>query len=135
MSQELIELVRSGHEGFNRGDLSQMRMNLADDVEWGTTGTWPGLDGTYRGPDALEEWMQTLHSEWSAFQVSLDEVIEDAGDAVVLAERLSGRGRESGIDVSMQVFTVYWAEDGKIVRRLSYRSRDEALAALGSSDA
>jgi hypothetical protein len=49
---------------------------------------------------------------------------------MVVTERLSGRGRESGIEVEMQVFSVYWSEGGKMVRRRSYRTRDEALAGL-----
>ena len=130
MSDELIEKILIGHEGFNRGDLSEANRNLSKDVEWGTTGTWPGLDETYHGPDALNDWMEVLHSEWETFRVSLDEVVEDAGDVVVLVERLSGRGRESGIEVEMQVFTVYWSEEGEIVRRRSFRTREEALAAL-----
>ena len=130
MSQELIEQVLLGHEGFNRGDLSQAKANVTDDVEWGTTGTWPGLEDVYRGPEALDEWMQILHAEWETFEVSLDEVIRDDGEVVVLAERLSGRGKESGVEVEMQVFSVYWSEEGKIVRRRSFRTREEALAAL-----
>jgi ketosteroid isomerase-like protein len=77
--------------------------------------------------------MKILHSEWETFRVSLDEVVEDAGDAVVLTERLSGRGRESGIEVEMQVFSVYWSEGGKIAARRSFRTREEAVAALRSS--
>jgi ketosteroid isomerase-like protein len=130
MSQELIEKIKVGHAGFNRGDMSEAKANLADDVEWSTTGTWPGLDGTYRGPDAMDEWMRILQAEWESFRVSLDEVVRDNGDAVVITERLSGRGRESGVEVEMQVFTVYWSEGGKIVKRRSFRSREEALAAL-----
>jgi len=130
MSQELIEQVLLGHEGFNRGDLSQAKANVTDDVEWGTTGTWPGLEDVYRGPEALDEWMQILHAEWETFEVSLDEVIRDDGEVVVLAERLSGRGKESGVEVEMQVFSVYWSEEGKILRRRSFRTREEALAAL-----
>jgi ketosteroid isomerase-like protein len=135
MSQQVVELVLIGHDGFNRGDLSEAKARVSDDVEWGTTGSWPGLDEVYHGPEALDEWMETLHSEWERFQVSLDEVVEDASDAVVLTERLSGRGRESGIEVEMQVFSVYWAEGGRIVRRLSFRTRDEAIDALRSSGA
>jgi|SRR5215216_7460185 len=130
MSRELLDLIQVGHEGFNRGDLSVAKANVADDVEWGTTGTWPGLESTYRGPDALDQWMETLQSEWETFTVSLEEVIKDAGDVVVITERLSGRGRESGIEVEMQVFSVYRSEGDKIAKRRSYRSREEALAAL-----
>jgi uncharacterized protein YhfF len=46
MSQQLLEMILLGHEGFNSGDLSRPKLNLADDVEWGTTGTWPGIDPT-----------------------------------------------------------------------------------------
>ncbi len=123
-------MIRIGHEGFSRGDLTEAKGNLSENVEWGTTGVWPGLEGTYRGKEALDEWMETLHSEWEKFEVSLDEVIRDDGDVMVVAERLSGRGRESGVEVEMQVFSVYWAEEGKVVRRQGVSSREEALAAL-----
>jgi ketosteroid isomerase-like protein len=130
MSKDLLDKIKIGHEGFNLGDLSEAKKNIADDVEWSTTGIWPGLDGTYRGPEAMDDWMRILQAEWSSFQVSLDEVIQDAGNAIVVAERLSGRGRESGIEVEMQVFSVYWSEGGKIVKRRSFRTREEALAEL-----
>ena len=74
--------------------------------------------------------MKTLHSEWERFGVSLDEVIRDDGDVMAVAERLTGRGRESGVVVEMQVFSVYWGEEGKIVKRQGFNSREEALAAL-----
>ena len=130
MSQELLQKIEVGYRGFNGGDLSEAKSNLASDVEWSTTGTWPGLDRTYHGPDALDEWMDTLRAEWESFRVSLDEVIADNGDTMVVAERLSGRGKESGIDVEMQVFSVYRSEAGKIAKRASFRTREEALAAV-----
>jgi ketosteroid isomerase-like protein len=129
MSRELLEKVQLGHKAFNRGDLAEARSNLTEDVEWSTTGTWPGLEGTYRGPDALDQWMETLRSEWETFTVSLDEVISDAGDVVVVVERLSGRGRESGIEVEMSLFSVYWSREGKIAKRRSFRTPEEALDA------
>ena len=74
--------------------------------------------------------METLKSEWETFRVSLEEVIRDTGDVLVVAERLSGRGRGSGIEVEMQVFSVYWGHAGKVVTRRSFRTREDALAAL-----
>jgi ketosteroid isomerase-like protein len=129
MSDDLLQKIQVGHEAFNHGDLSEAKANLVEDVEWGTTGTWPGLEGTYRGPDALDDWMRTLRSEWATFTVSLAEVIQDDGDVMVVGELLSGRGRESGIEVEMKVFSAYWAEGGKIARRQSFRTQEDALAA------
>jgi ketosteroid isomerase-like protein len=131
MSEDLLRKIQVGHEGFNHGDLSEAKANLSDDVEWSTTGTWPGLEGTYRSPDALDEWMRTLQSEWETFTVSLAEVIRDDGDVMVVSERLAGRGRESGIEVEMLVFSAYWSEGGRIVKRRSYRTPEDALAAAG----
>jgi hypothetical protein len=37
--------------------------------------------------------------------------------------------------VEMQVFSVYWSNGGRIVRRLSFGTRDEAIDALRSSGA
>ena len=129
MSQEHLETIRLGHQAFSRGDLSEAKSNLTDDVEWGTTGAWPGLEGVYRGPDALDDWMETLRSEWESFEVSLGEVLREAGNVLVVAEKLAGRGRESGIEVEMQVFTVYWFEQGKVARRRSFTAPERALEA------
>jgi ketosteroid isomerase-like protein len=131
MSDELLRQIKAGHEGFNRGDLSEAKTNLAEDVEWTTTGTWPGLDGTYRGVGAVDEWMETIKAEWETFGVSLADVIRDEGEFVVVTELLSGRGRESGIEVEMRVFSVYWSEAGKIVRRHGFATPEEVLAAAG----
>ena len=130
MSQDLIEKIKIGHEGFSRGDLTEAKENISDDVEWSTTGDWPGLEGTYRGKEAVDACLETLPSEWEIFGFSLVEVTRDDGDVMVVAARLSGCGRESGVEVEMQVFSVYWAEEGKIVRRKGFSTLDEALAAL-----
>ena len=126
-----VETIREGHEGFTRGDLSWAKTNVAEDVEWGTTGDFPGLEGVYRGPDALEDWMQTVRAEWDEFRVAMDQVLREEDDAIAIAERLWGRGRQSGAEAEMLVFSVYrFREDGKVAKREVFSTAEEALAAL-----
>jgi ketosteroid isomerase-like protein len=131
MSQENVELLRRGIEAFNRADASVAMELVTPDVEWGTTGTFPGLEGVYRGPEALPNWMATIRSAWEWFEVGIDEVVHDEGNMLVVAELLRGRGRGSGAEVEMRVFSVYSFREGKVRRRQAFTDRDEALEAAG----
>ncbi len=134
MSQENVDRLRRGHEGFSRGDLSAVKDTLAEDVDWGTTGSFPGLAAVYRGPGAFQRWMASVRSAWEWFEVSLAEVLEADESVVVVAERLRGRGRESGAEVEMSAFAAYWFSEGKIIKRRAFTERTEALKAAGLSE-
>jgi ketosteroid isomerase-like protein len=133
MSQENIETLKRGYEAFNRGDTSVVvelgREIATPDVEWGATGAFPGVEGMYRGPEAMQRWMEVIRSEWKDFEVTLDEILYDSGDVLAVTERLRGRGRESGAEVEMRVFSAYWFQQGKLRRRAAFTEPEEALEA------
>lgn len=130
MSRENVEAVRQAHAAFNRADYGPMRDLTADHVEWGTTGTWPGIDPVYKGPDAIVRWADDVRSAWESFEVAIDDVLAETADSVLLVERLTGRGFGSGVDVESRVFSVYRFEDGKIVRREAFTDKLPALKAV-----
>jgi ketosteroid isomerase-like protein len=138
MSKETLSTLRRGYEAFNRGDtssLAELARELATpDVEWGATGAFPGVEGMYRGPEAIEKWMGVIRSAWEEFEASIDEVLDDRDDVLVVAELLRGRGRGSGVEVEMRIFSVYWFETGKIRKRAAFTERSEAFEAAGLSD-
>jgi ketosteroid isomerase-like protein len=135
MSEEMLATLRRGYDAFNRGDTSKMPEVASElatpDMEWGATGAFPGVEGMYRGPEAMQEWMEVIRSAWEEFEVSLDEVLHEGGDVVVVTELLRGRGRGSGAEVEMRVFSAYWFERGKIRRRAAFTERNAALEAAG----
>ena len=138
MSEENVETLKRGYEAFNRGNSSEL-LELAreigtPDVEWGSTGAFPGVEGMHRGPEAMQDWMKVIRSEWEDFRVTLDEVLHDEGDVLVVTELLRGRGRESGVEVEMRVFSAYWFEQGKLRRRAAFTERMAALEAAGLSE-
>jgi len=135
MSQQTLATLRHAYEAFNRGDTSVI-LELAreigtPDVEWGATGAFPGVEGMYRGPEAMQEWMDIIRSAWEEFEVSLDEVLHDGDDVVVVAELLRGRGRGSGVEVEMRIFSAYWFEQGKLRKRAAFTEPKAALEAAG----
>jgi ketosteroid isomerase-like protein len=138
MSEEMLATLRRGYDAFNNGDPSAIlklaREIATPDIEWGATGAFPGVEGAYRGPEAMLEWMEVIRSAWQEFEVSLDEVFHEGEDVVVVAELLRGRGRGSGAEVEMRVFSAYWFENGKLRRRAAFIGRREALEAVGLRD-
>jgi ketosteroid isomerase-like protein len=134
MSHGNIETLRRGHRAFSRGDQSAMIAEATPDSEWRGTGGFAGVAGVYWGADGIREWMDVLRSEWEDFAVSLDEVLYEGDDLIVVTERIRGRGRASGAQVEMCVFSAYWFEDGKISKRAAFGDRQTALKAAGLSE-
>ena len=131
MPEEHLKTLTEGHAAFNRGDRGWASFAATPDVEWETTGAFPGMNKVYRGPDAIGEWMDVLLVEWESFDVSLEEVLREEENTLVVVERLRGRGRESGAEAEMRVYAVYrFNADGKIYSRKAFTSAEEALAAL-----
>jgi ketosteroid isomerase-like protein len=68
---------------------------------------------------------------WDDFRVVPAEFV-GGGDVVVTAVTLHGKGKESGVNVEMQLFNVWTLRDSKVVRIVGgYRDRSEALEAAG----
>jgi ketosteroid isomerase-like protein len=131
MSKEHLETIRRGQQAFSRGDPSWAIEQVADDVEWQPTGAWLGLEESYRGREGVTEWMETLRAEFEEFEVSIEEVLHDDDEAVVVVERLRGRGRESGAAVEMTICAVYrFNDEGQVVLRQAFTTAEEALGAL-----
>lgn len=129
MSQENIELIRRGQEGFNRGDMGPVKHLLSADLDWGAMSAFPGLDAAYSGHEGIDAWMKTVRSSFSSFEVSLERVVHDGGDVVAVTEHLQAIGRESRAEVEMTIVSVYWFADGRIAKRRAFTTEEEALAA------
>ncbi len=126
---EPLELLRLAHDAFSRGDKAAV-LDLTDpDVEWGTSGQFPGIDTLYRGHEGVARWMDDLREAWETFQVGVDDVIFDAGEHCGVVERIHGRGRTSGVDVELRFCSGYELRDGKFVRRTVYADRDALASA------
>ena len=133
MSEESVAIARRAYEAFNRGDLQAMVADLAPNFEYATTGAIPGMTGVYRGVEGILGFLEWMRSEFERPRIEVRELV-DAGDQVVAAVTLRGRGKQSGVEASWDVWHVWTMERGKVVHGQAFTSRDEALEAAGLSE-
>lgn len=89
----------------------------------------------YHGREGLERFVSVVEDMWDDFHVLPTELIDAGGENVVSRTRMSGKGKESGVKVEMDVFQVWTLRDSKVLRLIGgYRDRSEALEAVGLSE-
>jgi ketosteroid isomerase-like protein len=131
MSQQGLDLIRSGFELLERGDMDAFEQYMASDVVMIQPPEVPDAKD-YRGPTAMCEAMADWPRQWEDFRMTLLGIHDAGEDVYVSATRHTGRGRESGIAMNFEVFYVHRLRDGKLARLEMYFTREQALAAAGS---
>jgi ketosteroid isomerase-like protein len=66
------------------------------------------------------------------FEVSLVEVLHEAGDHVVVEEHLRARGLGTGVELESQMFSAYFFRDVKLAQRQIFTEKAEALGRVRS---
>jgi ketosteroid isomerase-like protein len=85
----------------------------------------------YRGHAGIERWRSVVEDVWDDFYGLVEELI-DAGDKVVAAVTMGGRGKESGVEVRMEIFSIWTVRGSKVMSIVGgYRDRSEVLEAAG----
>jgi ketosteroid isomerase-like protein len=114
-----VERVKEIYAAFARGDVALVLGGMHPDIEWTEAEGFP-YAGTYRGPDAIvQNVFMKLGSEWEGFQVRPHEFLE-AGSAVVVLGRYSGRYRATGRAMEADFAHVWRLRDHKIAAFKQY---------------
>jgi ketosteroid isomerase-like protein len=132
MSQENVELVRRSFEAFARGDFDAAFSTYAPSAEWCTAADEPDRQ-TYRGIAALRRFVGSLAESWvDRFEGAMEfEGFIDRADWVVVPWSARVRGRGSGIPVELSETYAVHVQGARIVRVEEYRTRKQALEAVG----
>ena len=133
MSEANVEIVRGTYERFNAGEIDQWVSRFHPDVEVRGGGVFPGLDTDYRGHDGVMRLRDAVLDAWESFRVELRELV-DRGDYVGAVVGLWGRGRESGVEVSLTFHHAFRLDDGLIVCWALFPTLAEAFEAAGLSE-
>jgi ketosteroid isomerase-like protein len=121
MSQENLEVVRR----FLLLEVDEALEYADPDIVWN-----PAEESAAEGHDAVRASLVRWKGEWDDYEL-LPEEFELMGDRVVVAVRVRGRGRASGIDVKARFYDVYTLREGKIIRMDQFTERSDALEAVG----
>jgi ketosteroid isomerase-like protein len=133
MSEENVEIVRRGYELYAAGDLEGVAGLFSADAEIadaGGLGVAGTAAGTRHGPEGFLRITEDVLEAFEDYRVETEDFIE-AGEAVVVPVRISGRGRASGVEQEARVAHLWALRNGKVIRGQAYRTTEEALKAAG----
>jgi uncharacterized protein len=125
LTQQNVEIVRSFFDAYLRGEFAEALAHLAPELVYEV-----GQELPARTPDEVRAMWERWDRDWEQLETVPEEYI-DAGDQVVVAVHYSGRGRGSGIEVEDRQFEVHTLRAGKIVRKVDFGRRADALEAVG----
>ena len=126
----MIDALRRVYEAFNRGDFDAAVEIAHPEIEF----VPPGGQASLRGAEALRAWMEPDAFEEQRIE-PLDFRVE--GNKVLVRQHTQARGAGSGIDLDMEIWTVWTFDDDLLVTRMeSYlpHQESEALEAAGLSE-
>jgi ketosteroid isomerase-like protein len=130
MSQENVEIVRSGYEAFKRRDTDAWIDGFHEDVEVHDLPTIPDAP-IYRGHDDLRNWVEMMFDVWSEDSYYEPVELKPEGDFVIATVRAHGWGRGSGVPIELTFFQVFEFDAGKVRRAWAFFEEKEALEAAG----
>jgi ketosteroid isomerase-like protein len=132
MSQENVEVTKKAIEARNDGDLDLVLSLMTEDVV---------IDASRRvmdpfvaaGQDEVRRALAMLDEVWVDQRVEA-EAWRDVGDAVVVAIRLTNRGRGSGVPVGARSAWLMSLRGDRVSRLVVYQTWEDALEAAGLSE-
>jgi ketosteroid isomerase-like protein len=133
VSRENVELVRRVYEAHERGDFATVFAAYDPAIEWDVR-RMPAVDapleGVHVGHDGVRTFWRGWLAAWETTSFEYEEFI-DAGERVIVPQRQRMRGRASGVEVDVRSTQVWTVRRGKLVRMEFFRTRAEALQAVG----
>ena len=132
MSQENVELVRAAWEAWERRDMEAIFAFYDPALVYHPRADEPD-PSPHIGREAFERLALGFLDSFPNSEFDVEELI-DADDLVIALTVMRGRGRVSGADVTDAYVFVYKLRDGLIVEGWEYRTRQEALKAVGLED-
>lgn len=127
--EEYADLIRRGYEAWNSGDRSWVLQHLAPDVEWVTPADDPDHD-VYRGHDAVISFWEEWRAAVGPLRFDLVKMVVAEPHVLVITRR-TGRGHQSGLEISDEVCQLFTFEDDLCIRVQEFYDRAAAARAAG----
>jgi ketosteroid isomerase-like protein len=126
---EQVQRLRAVYDEWERGNFAAGRELLAPDVKFVTFSS-EGDDLTFYGPAGVAEWMRDFLQTWAGLRIQAYELLE-SGERVLAICHQRAKGRQSGVEVEMEVYAVWQFRNSKVVLLHWLRSREEAMKLAG----
>jgi len=128
-----VDVVRQSFDAICTRDIDRLIDLYAPDVEFlPLTGTRVESGG-YSGHDGVRAYFDEVGEVWDEMRPHADD-IRTVGEKVVVLGGCLVRGRGSGAPSDTPMAWVITVKDGKVTSHRGYRTREEALDAVGLSE-
>jgi uncharacterized protein len=129
MSQQNVELIRTGIEAWNRRDWDTALADFHPQIEWRNAGVLLDDADVYYGHEEVRSFWESWAGSWDDIRIEPEEFI-DLGDRVLVLARFRASGRNQ-IEINQQIAQLWTLRDGLILSFQSYWDHAEALEATG----
>ena len=133
MSEENLELVRSGYKAFAEGDIETVLSLLDPDITLEEREPTLDTPSTYHGHQGILDMIARVNEGLEDVKYAPERFV-DMGDQVLVEVRRKGRGSLSGVPVERWQFHIWDIAEGRAIRFRTYADRHEALEAAGLSE-
>ena len=131
MTRGNTDVARELIDAVNRRDRDAFLGLLRPDVEWDDREGWPGIAGTYIGPDGVRDWWERFLEVWDSVAIEIEDIGEGEGGRVMMQVSGAFRGESSGVPTEIRAWEVLWIAEGLVARRQLTWSREAGRAAAG----
>ena len=131
MASANVELVRSIYAAWERGDWRSSDW-AHPEIEYMLVGG--PAPGRWTGRAGLAEAARAILPAFAEYRVEAEEYIDLDDERVLVFNRISGRGKRSGLDLGQtqaKTAHVFRVRDSQVTRLVAYWDRERALADLG----
>ena len=129
-----VEVVLEVHAAVSRGDVDGLLSLAHPQIEYRSAIqlAMEGEESVFRGYAGVRRWFGELQDLYDYIESEVVEVHE-FGDRVVVFHVVRGRGVGSGVTLEQPLAQLITLRDGKVLAVWDYFTREEALAAAGST--
>jgi ketosteroid isomerase-like protein len=102
MSPENVEVVRDAFDAFSRDDIEGVLRLCDENIVVTQPPELPGVSPQQHGHSGVLEAFEIWPEQWDDYRIEILRMA-DHGDRVLVTTRQGGRGKQSGIQVEMEI--------------------------------
>jgi ketosteroid isomerase-like protein len=130
MSSENVEIVRQAFDALASADVERFIALAHRDFEAHVSPELSAEPDTYRGGEGIRRYVESFQEAFDDIRFDAER-FTDVGDSVVVALRMSAKGKRTGILVEQRNAGVWTILDGRVLRVETYASVSDALQSVG----
>jgi ketosteroid isomerase-like protein len=129
-----VEVVRGAFDAFTRGDVEAVLRRCDENIVITQPRELPDVNPQQRGHSGVLEAFAIWPEQWDDYRIEISRIVADPGDYVVVATRQRGRGKQSRVEVAIDMTFVFTVRDKRIVEWQLFMDEHQALEAAGLSE-